>query len=179
MRPNSAPHSQVLVARTIAAPEAHCERVERGWLLTRNADPTYPYRRIFSPGDSASKTPLKTRRSPWRLSWGRGGIKVSAITPGFTKTNLNNYQGTETVEEGARAGVRVALLGPDSPTERSRRQHSERSRVGGHASDERRSDAGHQCAERLRTEPHGHHQGRQDLREHTAGRSCLAIHFSL
>ena len=44
------------------------------------------------------------------------GIKVNAVSPGFTKTNLNNYQGTETVEEGAREAVRVALLGPDSPT---------------------------------------------------------------
>jgi len=31
-------------------------------------------------------------------------------------TNLNGYAGTETVEEGAREAVRVALLGPDGPT---------------------------------------------------------------
>src|ERR1700685_638582 len=31
---------------------------------------------------------------------------------GFTKTNLNNYEGTETVEEGACEAVRVVLLGP-------------------------------------------------------------------
>ena len=35
---------------------------------------------------------------------------------GFTKTKLNDYEGTETVEDGAREAVRVALLGPDSPT---------------------------------------------------------------
>jgi NAD(P)-dependent dehydrogenase (short-subunit alcohol dehydrogenase family) len=44
------------------------------------------------------------------------GIKVNAVSPGYTKTNLNNYTGTETVEEGAAEAVRVALLGPDSPT---------------------------------------------------------------
>jgi len=44
------------------------------------------------------------------------GIKVNAVSPGYTKTNLNNYQGTETVEEGAREAVRVALIGPDGPT---------------------------------------------------------------
>jgi NAD(P)-dependent dehydrogenase (short-subunit alcohol dehydrogenase family) len=44
------------------------------------------------------------------------GIKVNAVSPGFTKTNLNNYTGTETVEEGAAEAVRVALLGPDGPT---------------------------------------------------------------
>jgi NAD(P)-dependent dehydrogenase (short-subunit alcohol dehydrogenase family) len=43
------------------------------------------------------------------------GIKVNAVSPGFTKTNLNNYAGTETLEEGAAEAVRVALLGPDGP----------------------------------------------------------------
>jgi NAD(P)-dependent dehydrogenase (short-subunit alcohol dehydrogenase family) len=44
------------------------------------------------------------------------GIKVNAVSPGFTKTSLNDYEGTETVEEGAAEGVRVALLGPDGAT---------------------------------------------------------------
>lgn len=38
------------------------------------------------------------------------------MLPGFIKTNLNNYQGTGTVEEGAHEPVRLALLGPDGPT---------------------------------------------------------------
>jgi NAD(P)-dependent dehydrogenase (short-subunit alcohol dehydrogenase family) len=38
------------------------------------------------------------------------GIKVNACSPGFPKTNLNNYEGTQTVEEGAREPVRLALL---------------------------------------------------------------------
>ena len=38
------------------------------------------------------------------------GIPVNAVSPGFTKTNLNDYAGTETVEEGAAEAVRVALL---------------------------------------------------------------------
>ena len=42
------------------------------------------------------------------------GIKVNAVSPGFPY--LNNYAGTETVEEGAGEAVRVALLGPDGPT---------------------------------------------------------------
>jgi len=41
---------------------------------------------------------------------------VNAVSPGFTKTNLNGYEGTETVEEGAREEVRLALIGPDGPT---------------------------------------------------------------
>jgi hypothetical protein len=34
----------------------------------------------------------------------------------FTKTDLNNYAGSENLEEGAREVARVALLGLDSPT---------------------------------------------------------------
>jgi NAD(P)-dependent dehydrogenase (short-subunit alcohol dehydrogenase family) len=44
------------------------------------------------------------------------GIKVNACSPGFIKTNLNNYHGTGTVEEGALEPVRLALIGPDGPT---------------------------------------------------------------
>jgi len=38
------------------------------------------------------------------------------VSPGFTRTNLNGYAGTQSVEEGSREVVRVALLGPDGPT---------------------------------------------------------------
>ncbi len=41
---------------------------------------------------------------------------VNLVSPGFTKTNLNEYAGTESVEDGSREVVRVALLGPDGPT---------------------------------------------------------------
>ena len=44
------------------------------------------------------------------------GIKVNVADPGFTATALNNFQGTKTVEQGARHIVAKALLGPDGPT---------------------------------------------------------------
>ena len=53
------------------------------------------------------------------------GMKVNAVSPGYTKTNLNGYSGTETVEEGAREAVRVALLGPDGPTGKFTRWENE------------------------------------------------------
>jgi NAD(P)-dependent dehydrogenase (short-subunit alcohol dehydrogenase family) len=99
------------------APEARIVNVSSGvGSLTRNADPAFPYRRIFGPGYSASKTALNAMTLAMAIELESTGIKVNAVSPGFTKTNLNNYQGTETVEEGAREAVRVALLGPDSPT---------------------------------------------------------------
>jgi enoyl-[acyl-carrier-protein] reductase (NADH) len=54
--------------------------------LTTNSDPAFAYRAIFGPVYPASKTAL------------------------------NAYAGTETVEEGAREAVRVALFGRDGPT---------------------------------------------------------------
>ena len=53
------------------------------------------------------------------------GIKVNACSPGFIKTNLNNYEGTQTVEEGAREPLRLALLGADGPTGTFTRWESE------------------------------------------------------
>src|SRR5262249_41671043 len=44
------------------------------------------------------------------------GIKVNAACPGFTATDLNNFEGTRTVEQGAREAVRLALLDRDGPT---------------------------------------------------------------
>ena len=43
-------------------------------------------------------------------------LKVNAACPGYTKTNLNNDSGTQTLKEGAREPVPLALLGQDGPT---------------------------------------------------------------
>ncbi len=84
--------------------------------LTMNSDPTCAWRPIFGPVYPASKTALNAITLAMAIELESTGIKVNAVSPGFTKTNLNNYAGTETVEEGAREAVRVALLGPDGPT---------------------------------------------------------------
>jgi NAD(P)-dependent dehydrogenase (short-subunit alcohol dehydrogenase family) len=84
--------------------------------LTTNSDTSSPWRSIFGPVYPASKTALNALTVSMAIELEPEGIKVNAISPGFTKTNLNGYAGTETVEEGAREAVRVALLGPDSPT---------------------------------------------------------------
>ncbi|WP_420964413.1 SDR family NAD(P)-dependent oxidoreductase [Bradyrhizobium sp. B120] len=84
--------------------------------LTRNADPANPHRPIFGPVYPASKTALNAITLAMAIELEAEGIKVNAVSPGFTRTNLNGYAGTETVAEGAREAVRVALLGEDSPT---------------------------------------------------------------
>ena len=84
--------------------------------LTTNLDPAFHYRAIFGPVYPASKTALNALAVAMAIELEPEGIRVNAVSPGFTKTNLNGYAGTETVEEGAREAVRVALLGPDAPT---------------------------------------------------------------
>ncbi len=108
---------QAMLPLLRATPGARIVNVSSGvGSLTQNADPAFAYRGIFGPVYPASKTALNALTLAMAIELEPEGIRVSAVSPGFTKTNLNNYAGTETVEEGAREAVRVALLGPDAPT---------------------------------------------------------------
>ncbi len=78
--------------------------------------PANPYRGTFNPGYGASKTALNAVTVAFAIDLEAEGIRVNAVTPGFTATALNNYEGTETVQQGAAEAVRVALLGGDAPT---------------------------------------------------------------
>jgi NAD(P)-dependent dehydrogenase (short-subunit alcohol dehydrogenase family) len=99
------------------APGARIVNVSSGvGSLTRNSDPAYAYRSTFGPVYPASKTALNAMTLAMAIELEPTGIKVNAVSPGFTKTALNGYEGTETVEDGAAEAVRVALLGPDGPT---------------------------------------------------------------
>jgi hypothetical protein len=44
------------------------------------------------------------------------GIKVNLVSPSFTKTNLNGYEGLQSVEEASGEVVRIAVLGRNGPT---------------------------------------------------------------
>ncbi|MFT3772768.1 MAG: SDR family NAD(P)-dependent oxidoreductase [Minicystis sp.] len=84
--------------------------------LAMASDPENPYRSFFGPTYSASKTALNAMTVAMAIELESTNIKVNAVSPGFTRTNLNDYAGTETLEEGAAEAVRVALLGADGPT---------------------------------------------------------------
>jgi NAD(P)-dependent dehydrogenase (short-subunit alcohol dehydrogenase family) len=43
-------------------------------------------------------------------------MRINAVEPGFTATDLNQHMGTQTVEEGAEIIVRMAQIGRDGPT---------------------------------------------------------------
>jgi NAD(P)-dependent dehydrogenase (short-subunit alcohol dehydrogenase family) len=44
------------------------------------------------------------------------GMRVNAVEPGYTATDLNGRTGTQTVEQGAEIIVRMAQVGPDGPS---------------------------------------------------------------
>jgi NAD(P)-dependent dehydrogenase (short-subunit alcohol dehydrogenase family) len=88
------------------------------------ADPACWARGYFDVVYSASKTALNAVTLAFALELEKENIKVNAVSPGFTATALNNFQGTDSVEVGSREPIRVALqtdgptatfTGPDGP----------------------------------------------------------------
>ena len=84
--------------------------------LTLNADPTHRYHAQYGPIYPASKAAQNAITLAMMIELESTEIKVNLVSPAFTKTNLNGYAGVESVEDGSREVVRVALLGPDGPT---------------------------------------------------------------
>ena len=84
--------------------------------LTANSDPNYAYHSMFSPVYPASKAALNAMTLAMMVELESTDIKVNLVSPAYTSTNLNAFAGTESIEDGSREVVRVALLGPDGPT---------------------------------------------------------------
>ena len=109
--------TQAMLPLLREAPAARIVNVSSGsGSLTRNADPNNPRRGMFGAVDSPSKTALNAITLAFAIELEPTGIKVNAAAPGFTATDLNNFEGTRTVRQAAREPVRLALLGPDGPT---------------------------------------------------------------
>ncbi|MEU0506605.1 SDR family NAD(P)-dependent oxidoreductase [Nocardia sp. NPDC005998] len=82
--------------------------------LTRVAaagTPAYAYPGVAYP---ASKTAVNMITVQYAKAF--PNIRINAVEPGFTKTDLNVNTGIQTVEEGAEIIVRMAQIGPDGPT---------------------------------------------------------------
>ena len=99
------------------SPDARIVNVSSGvGSLAANADPAGPNHKSFGPVYPASKAALNAISLAMMVELEETRIKVNLVSPAFTKTNLNGYQGTESVQDGSREVVRVALLGPDGPS---------------------------------------------------------------
>jgi NAD(P)-dependent dehydrogenase (short-subunit alcohol dehydrogenase family) len=81
--------------------------------LALAAEPDSPWG-PFAMAYSSSKAALNMLTVKYAA--GLPGMRINTVDPGYTATDLNRQRGTKTVEEGARAIVRYALIGPDGPT---------------------------------------------------------------
>src|SRR6516164_1407137 len=84
--------------------------------LSNHGDPQWKYAWFNAIAYPASKAALNMVTVQYAKELAATGIKVNAADPGYTATDLNGHRGTQTVEEGARASVKLALLDDAGPT---------------------------------------------------------------
>ena len=82
--------------------------------LTRVSDPGTPTHAYPGVAYPASKTAVNMLTVQYAKAFPQ--MRINAVEPGFTKTDLNGNTGVQTVEQGAEIIVRMAQLGPDGPT---------------------------------------------------------------
>jgi NAD(P)-dependent dehydrogenase (short-subunit alcohol dehydrogenase family) len=79
--------------------------------LSTPGTPAYAYPGIAYP---ASKTAVNMITVQYAKAFPE--MRINAVEPGFTKTDLNGNTGVQSVEEGAEIIVRMAQVGADGPT---------------------------------------------------------------
>jgi NAD(P)-dependent dehydrogenase (short-subunit alcohol dehydrogenase family) len=87
--------------------------------LTFNSDPAWTGREVKLIGYNGSKAALNMLTVHLAYEVRDTKIKVNSANPGYTKTDLNDNQGTQPVEVGAIEATRLALLDDDGPTGQS------------------------------------------------------------
>ncbi|MFJ6602302.1 SDR family NAD(P)-dependent oxidoreductase [Streptomyces lydicus] len=73
--------------------------------------PAYAYPGVAYPASKAAVNMLTVQ-----FAKAFPAMRINAVEPGYTATDLNAHAGTQTVEEGAEIIVRMAQTGPDGPT---------------------------------------------------------------
>ncbi|MFF1704294.1 SDR family NAD(P)-dependent oxidoreductase [Streptomyces sp. NPDC058252] len=79
--------------------------------VTDPASPAYAYPGVAYP---ASKATVNMITAQYAKAF--PDMRINAVEPGYTATDLNGRTGTQTVEEGAEIIVRMARIGQDGPT---------------------------------------------------------------
>jgi NAD(P)-dependent dehydrogenase (short-subunit alcohol dehydrogenase family) len=84
--------------------------------LTFNSDPNWAFASVKPLGYNGSKALLNmlTVQLAWELRDTK--IKVNTVNPGYTATDLNGNQGTQSLEEGAAETVRQSLAPDNAPS---------------------------------------------------------------
>ena len=78
------------------------------------SDPESPLSEANFPVYASSKAALNMLTIRYAAAYPK--IRINSVDPGFTATDFNEYRGTQTVEQGAEAIVRYALITADGPT---------------------------------------------------------------
>lgn len=84
--------------------------------LTYLTDKNNPYRSVGGVAYGPSKTALNAVTLAFAVELEGSGIQINLVCPGYTATGLTDFQGLRSVEQAARAPVRLALMGPDGPS---------------------------------------------------------------
>ena len=84
--------------------------------IALNADPNWDYAAVKLIGYNGSKAALNMFTVLLAAELKDTGIKVNAVNPGYTATDLNGNSGHQSIEEGAAETVRMAQIGNDGPT---------------------------------------------------------------
>ena len=79
--------------------------------VTAPGTPAYAYPGVAYPASKAAVNMITVQYAK-----AFPGMRINAVEPGYTATDLNGHAGTQTVEEGAEIIVRMAQVGPDGPT---------------------------------------------------------------
>ncbi len=80
-------------------------------LANSSGSPVYLYPGVAYP---ASKSAVNMITTQFAKQY--PGMRINAVEPGYTDTDLNGHTGTQTVQEGARIIVEMAQISPDGPT---------------------------------------------------------------
>jgi NAD(P)-dependent dehydrogenase (short-subunit alcohol dehydrogenase family) len=82
--------------------------------LAVTTDPGRLESTLISLAYPSSKTALNMLTSQYAKAF--PALKINAVDPGYTATDLNGHRGTQTVEQGAEIIVRMATIAAGGPT---------------------------------------------------------------
>lgn len=76
-------------------------------------NPFYPYK---ATGYQSSKTALNMYTINLAFDLRETSFKVNSVCPGFTGTDINNFQGPGTLEDAAKRVIKYALVDSNGPS---------------------------------------------------------------
>jgi NAD(P)-dependent dehydrogenase (short-subunit alcohol dehydrogenase family) len=82
--------------------------------LAGASDPNAPFFELVNPVYRSSKAALNMLTIQYAKAL--PNIRINAVDPGFTATDLNDHRGVQSVSEGTDAIVAMATIGRDGPT---------------------------------------------------------------